>query len=326
MFDFGDIQGHRAFWALAVNTLLHELGVPVPVMPTALFLGAQAIHSVGEFLPLIVAIVVAMVIGNTVWFAAGRRYGAGVLKFLCRFSLTADTCVSRTERAFGRWGWSSLVIGHFLPGVSVVAPPLAGVMGMSWLKFLALTAAGGAVYGVVLLGAGFLLRNQIESAIRALLGLGWQAAGVVAVALVMYIVWRWWRRRVARAPDISRISVDELQALIAAGERPLVVDVRGQTTQQIDPRRIPDAISVSLDAIQGGQGRLPRDRKIVLYCGCPNEASAAKAARLLLDRGYSWVRPLIGGLDAWSAAALSSDTIESASTDAGVQVSRPAGV
>jgi membrane protein DedA with SNARE-associated domain/rhodanese-related sulfurtransferase len=326
MFDLADIQGHRAFWVLALNTLLHELGVPVPVMPTALFLGAQAMHSAGEFLLLIVAIVVAMVIGNAVWFAAGRHYGAGVLKFLCRFSLTADTCVSRTEKAFGRWGWSSLVIGHFLPGVSVVAPPLAGVMGMSWRKFLALTAAGGVVYGVVLLGAGFLLRNQIETAMRSLHALGWQAATAVLVIFAVYIAWRWWRRRVARAPGVSRISVDELQALIAAGERPLVVDVRGQTMQQFDKRRIPDAISVSLDAIQSGQHGLPRDRKIVLYCACPNEASAAKAARMLLDGGYAWVRPLIGGLDAWSAATANPGATVSSQDATGAQVSRPAGV
>ncbi|HKE40345.1 MAG TPA: DedA family protein/thiosulfate sulfurtransferase GlpE [Casimicrobiaceae bacterium] len=326
MFDLADIQGHRAFWVLAVNTLLHEVGIPVPVMPTALFLGAQAMHSAGEFLLLLVAIVVAMTIGNAVWFAAGRYYGAGVLKFLCRFSLTADTCVSRTEKAFGRWGWSSLVIGHFLPGVSVVAPPLAGVMGMTWRKFLALTAAGGVVYGVVLLGGGFLLRNQIESAMQNLHALGWQAVAAVLVVFAIYIAWRWWRRRVARAPDISRISVDELKALIAAGERPLVVDVRGQASQQFDPRRIPDAISVSLDAIQSGRHGLPRDRKIVLYCACPNEASAAKAARLLLDRGYVWVRPLIGGLDAWSATSANTGTTVSSEGEAEVQVSRPASV
>jgi len=60
---------------------------------------------------------------------------------------------------------------------------------------------------------------------------------------------------------------------------------------------------VPLSAIEANRDALPSDRKIVLYCGCPNEASAAKATRLLLDRGYPWVRPLGGGLDAWSTAA-----------------------
>jgi len=294
-----ELTALQSFWILAGNTLVHELGVPLPVMPTAFVMGARGTRGAGDLLLLIGAIVAGMLIGNSVWFAAGRRYGAGVLKFLCRFSLTADTCVSRTETVFGRWGWSSLVVGRFVPGVSLVAPPLAGALGMTWGKFLALTTAGAALYGLVVLGAGILLRNQVDWALRELRSLGWQSLAALIVILALYIAWRWWRRRVARAPDVSRISADELRALIAAGERPLVVDVRGQATQQIDPRRIPDAIAMSLDAIEARRDELPRDRKIVVYCGCPNEASAAKAARLLLDRGYPWVRPLAGGLEAW---------------------------
>jgi len=233
----------ESFWILAGNTLVHELGVPLPFTPTAFVLGARGTHGGGDLLLLIAAIVLGVLIGNSVWFAVGRRYGAGVLNFLCRFSLTADTCVSRTEKAFGRWGWSSLVIGRFLPGVSLVAPPLAGALGMSWGKFLALTTAGAVLYSLVVLGAGILLRDQIDWALRELHRLGWQRVAGLITILALYIAWRWWRRRVARAPDVARISVDELEALIAAGERPLVVDVRGRTTQQIDPRRIPAATS-----------------------------------------------------------------------------------
>jgi len=296
------LTSSQAFWILGINTLLHEVGVPVPVLPTALVLAAQDVRGPGDFLLLVAAIVTAMLVGNSVWFAAGRRYGAGVLKFLCRFSLTADTCVSRTERAFEQWGWSSLVIGRFLPGVSLVASPLAGALGMGWAKFLALTSAGAALYGLVVLAAGILLRSQIDSALRQLQRLGWQALTALIGALALYIAWRWWRRRVARAPDIARISVDELHTLIAAGEHPLMVDVRGGAMQQVDSRKIPDAVSLSLDAIRAGRDGLPRDRKIIVYCGCPNEASAATAARMLLDRGYAWVRPLAGGLEAWSAS------------------------
>ena len=190
-----------------------------------------------------------------------------------------------------------------MPGVSLLAPPLAGaLLGMRWSRFLALTTAGAALYGVVVIGAGILLRNQIDWALREMHALGWHLLVVAAVTLAAYIAWRLWRRRVARAPNILRISADELQGLIDAGERPLIVDVRGPTTQQIDPRRIPDAIAIAPDTIEAGRDELPRDRKIVLYCGCPNEASAAKAAQLLLGRGYVWVRPLTGGLEAWGSS------------------------
>ena len=317
-----EIDALHSFWILAVNTLLHEVGIPVPVMPTALVLGAHAIRGPGDFVLLVAAIAIGMLIGNSVWFAAGRRYGQGVLTFLCRFSLTADTCVSRTEKSFGRWGAWSLVIGRFLPGVSLVAPPLAGAVGMSWRKFVALTLAGAALYAVVVLGAGLVFRNQIVTALRAFQALGWQSLAVAIVLLAMYIAWRWWRRRVARAPDLTRISVDELKTLLSGGEKPLIVDVRGPTTQKIDPRRIADAIPVSLDMIEQNRDDLPRDRKIVLYCACPNEASAAKAARLLLARGHPWVRPLAGGLDAWNAMLDRAPV--AGSREAAIQLSKPA--
>lgn len=305
------LDAHQAFWLLAGNTLVHELGVPLPILPTALFMGARAVHGTNDFLLLLVAIVASMVVGNAVWFAAGRRYGVRVLQLVCRLSLTADTCVSRTERAFGQWGSSSLIVGRFLPGVSLIASPMAGALGMSWGKFLALTSAGSALYGLALLTTGVVLRSQIDSALLHARGFGSQAVAAIALALAIYVVWRWWRRRVSHAADVSRISVDELRALIAAGERPLIVDVRGATSRQIDPRLIPEAMVMSLTAIEAGDDPLPRDRKIVLYCACPHEASAAKAARLLLARGYGWARPLRGGLEAWDARDLGSLPLKS---------------
>ena len=41
----------------------------------------------------------------------------------------------------------------------------------------------------------------------------------------------------------------------------------------------------------------------MIYCSCPSEVSAAKAAKLLMAPGYRRVRPLLGGLDAWEAAS-----------------------
>jgi rhodanese-related sulfurtransferase len=41
---------------------------------------------------------------------------------------------------------------------------------------------------------------------------------------------------------------------------------------------------------------------VIVYCACPNEASAALIAKRLIQQGYSRVRPLQGGIDAWIAA------------------------
>ena len=200
MADLAALGDCDALWLLAATVLLHELGVPVPVAPVALVVGAGVALAGTGLLPPVAAIVTATLIGNAAWFAAGRWYGAGVLRLLCRFSLTPDLCVSRTEGAFGRWGSSVLVVGRFIPGASRVAPLLAGALGMGWSRFLVLTAAGATLYGVVLIGAGMLLRAEIEAVLRRLDEFGWYALGGIATLLMLYVAWRWWlRRRMARA-------------------------------------------------------------------------------------------------------------------------------
>jgi membrane protein DedA with SNARE-associated domain/rhodanese-related sulfurtransferase len=296
------LNDQSVYWVLWLNTLLHELGVPVPMTPTALVAGARAVTGTVSPPLLIVMIIAGMVIGNAAWFAAGRRYGSGVLRLLCRVSISPDTCVARTEGTFGRWGWSALVIGRFLPGVTLVAPPLAGALGMKWSTFLILTVAGSALFGVVVVGAGMLLYEQIDFVLRQLVIFGWEAVGILGVLLVLYIGWRWWRRRIALAIGVPRIDVQELRALIDAGEPIELIDVRGRNANQLDQRQIPGATVLHLDEIEAGRFVAERDRQILVYCSCPNEASAAKAVRLLHGHGYLRARPLRGGLDAWMAS------------------------
>ena len=296
------LNDQSVYWVLWLNTLLHELGVPVPMTPTALVAGARAVTGTLSPLLLIVMIIAGMVIGNAAWFAAGRRYGSAVLKLLCRVSISPDTCVARTEGTFGRWGWSALVIGRFLPGVTLVAPPLAGALGMKWSTFLALTVAGSALFGLVVVGAGMLLYEQIDFVLQQLVIFGWEAVGILTVLLALYIGWRWWRRRIALAIGVPRIDVQELRALIDAGEPIELIDVRGRNANQLDQRQIPGAVVMHLDEIEAGRFVAARDRQIIVYCSCPNEASAAKAVQLLHKHGYLRARPLRGGLDAWMAS------------------------
>jgi len=71
---------------------------------------------------------------------------------------------------------------------------------------------------------------------------------------------------------------------------------------------------VHLQKPNEGLPELPRDGEIILYCTCPNEASAARIAKSLMNRGFIHVRPLLGGFDAWIEAGLSVDTLPATGT------------
>jgi len=303
---------HDALWLVALNTLLHEIGVPLPLTPTLLMAGASAASGGAHPLALVAIVIVATILGNSLWFAAGRRYGTSTLRFLCRISLSADSCLTRTEQSFGRWGGSSIVLGRFIPGASLLTPPLAGALGMSWSKFIALSAAGAALWALIVVFAGMLLHRQLDSASRVLDAFGHEALATTIVLAAMCIAWLWWKRtQTAHKRKVRRITMDELNTLIDRGEMPVVVDVRGSATRRIDRRRIPGAIALELEAIENGRAQLPREREIVLYCACPDEASAEHAARLLLTRGYGSVRALLGGLEAWVDAGYAVDIDDS---------------
>ncbi|HEU0201675.1 MAG TPA: DedA family protein [Burkholderiaceae bacterium] len=198
MFDLAALDDLHALWLLAVTTLLHELGVPVPMSPAALFVGTRV--AAGKLDPLLVmaAIVSTTLLGNAAWFAAGRRYGPRVLKIVSRLSRSAYAKRAQSATTFERWGSASLVIGRFVPGVALLAPPLAGALGMSWRKFVALTVIGSVLYSLAILGVGMVLHQHGEAAWAWLADFGWHALVVGAAAFAVYFAWRWRRPRLAR--------------------------------------------------------------------------------------------------------------------------------
>ncbi|HXW74937.1 MAG TPA: DedA family protein/thiosulfate sulfurtransferase GlpE [Steroidobacteraceae bacterium] len=292
------------------NVLLEQLGLPIPALPTLVVAGALAADGRLPALGVGAIALLACVLGDSAWYLAGRAYGGSVMKLLCRMSLTPDICVSQTQTTFERWGAKSLIVAKFVPGLSMVAPPLAGAMRMSFARFTAFTALGSALWVAAALLAGVLLKSEIDQVLPRLARVGGATLVLLLVLLGAYIGFKWWeRRRFQTALDMARISVDELHRQMSSDPAPLVVDVRSLTAQSLERQRIPGALNLPLQQVAQHAGKLPRDRDIILYCNCPNEASAAQAARVLMTHGFRRVRPLHGGLDAWIAAGYTVEAV-----------------
>ena len=296
-----------------LNVLFEQLGLPVPAIPTLIVAGALAAAGQLPASGVWALAVGACLIGDSAWYVAGRLYGVRVMKFLCRISLTPDICVSQTQTSFERWGANALLVAKFVPGLSMIAPPLAGAMRMSYARFAGLSTAGASLWVGAALLAGALLRPQIMRLLPRLAGVGGAVLMILLLLLGVYVAFKWWeRQRFYAALDMARISVADLHAQMSGGAAPVIVDVRSPAVQGLELRRIPGALHVPLHDVELHMGKLPRDSEIVLYCNCPNEASAAQAARVLLNHGFRRVRPLHGGLDAWIAAGYAVEEITAA--------------
>jgi membrane protein DedA with SNARE-associated domain/rhodanese-related sulfurtransferase len=297
----GLLQNHApalVFW----NVLFEGLGLPIPAVPTMMVAGAAGAQSVQSLLSISAAALLACVAGDGALYLVGRRYGHRVMRWLCSISLSPDSCVRQTSIHFERWGGLTLVLGKFLPGIGTVAPPLAGVMRVGLPKYLLLSGIGSLLWVGASVGAGVLFHTQVNELVAKLEGLGATAFVVVAAVLAAFIAFKWWqRRRFYKTVRMARITVDELRGLIERKEDPLIVDLRVAAEPARDGS-IPGARAMELSEVDRHLAQFPKDREIIFFCNCPNEASAASAAKVLMDLGYTRVRPLLGGIDAWIKA------------------------
>ena len=291
-----------------VNTLIHEIGLPAPLTPTVLVAAAAMTDVVRQTIQLTAAIIAGSVIGNAIWFALGRKYGSRVLTRLCKLSLSPQSCVTKTGAAFGRWGGSLLIVGRFIPGVSLVAPPIAGALGMKWSRFLWLSALGAALWAVPMVILGYVLKELLASLLEVLQQAGVRATLIVLAVLAVYIGWRYIRRQQAmRMKGVPRVEVQALKSELASQAPPIVIDVRADDAEVLDGPRIPGAWLHSLKRLRGMPLEELAGRPVVLYCACPEEASAAMGALVLQGRGHLDARALKGGIDAWVAAGFETD-------------------
>ncbi|WP_200949150.1 DedA family protein/thiosulfate sulfurtransferase GlpE [Frateuria sp. Soil773] len=299
------------------NVLVEQAGVPVPAVPTLVVAGALGANDRLPLAGVVLAAVLACLLSDLLWYWAGRRFGSRVMRTICRISLSLDSCVKQSELHFQRWRGRELLIAKFVPGLSTVAPPLVGAMGLRAGTFVLLDGLGSLLWVGVAVGLGYAFTAQVDGLLAALASAGTVAFELLLVLLALYIAAKWWqRRRLLVALRMARITVEELNQSIAEGRAPVVVDVRSQAARQLDTRVIPGAVLADLEGIGQVLQGVPPDRELVIYCSCPNEVSAARAAKLLMAIGYHRVRPLLGGLDAWDAAGYGVDHLPSAAPQA----------
>ena len=279
--------------------LAKEVGLPVPATPLLIAAGALAGTGQLSVWLMIGLSVVAALLGDWLWYLLGRRHGRSVLALLCRIALEPDSCVRRTEDVFTKHGVRSLVVAKFFPGLHTIAPPLAGIVGLSLPLFLFYDGLGAFLWAGASIGGGYLFAEELEAALSYKAAVAPALGGALIAGVLGYIIYKaLYRRRVLR--NVPRMTVSELTARMEAGEDMILVDLRPSQTIATEPS-IPKARPMSLEEVSGRHHELPRDRTVVFYCGCPEDASSVQATLLLRKKGFDRVWPLAGGIGAWQA-------------------------
>ena len=249
------------------SVLLEQAGLPVPCTPWLIASGALARLGQGTVaLPILLATVAASA-GHTVWFVAGRRWGSRVLRVVCRVSLEPEHCVQRTENAFTRYGPRALVIAPFIPGLTTLAPPLAGESGMPLRRFLALDGLGDLLWASTFVGVGWLAGEPFFRAVELMMVYAGSALEFFAGALFLYLLFKFIQRHRFHAElRVARLSARELKRRMDEGEDLALVDLRHRREVEESGSTLPGALQISPDDLDRRHAEIARGRDVVLFC------------------------------------------------------------
>jgi membrane protein DedA with SNARE-associated domain len=255
----------RGLAVVCAASLIESLGAPVPAFPVLLLAGSVAAEYRFSAVPLVFASAAGFWIGDLAWYAFGRIQGRRVLGLLCRLSLNPDACVGRAERRFRRHPATTVAAAKFIPGLSLMVAPLAGILRMPLVQFAAIDYAASMAWSAAAVMSGVVFGRRVLPHVmrtqRALEMLG-------GAAVVAFVAWKLYERRwLVRHYSVARVEVAELQRLLGS-EPPevLVIDLRSEQAFSGSAQMVPGARRIPPGEFERHVNTMPLDKEIILYC------------------------------------------------------------
>jgi rhodanese-related sulfurtransferase len=97
------------------------------------------------------------------------------------------------------------------------------------------------------------------------------------------------------------LSPEQLESLMASGQKVYLFDVRQPLDLLAYPELIPGAQRIPPDEVLKTPSLLPGDEDIVVYCTCPGDKTSLSVLHRALALGFTRIKFLTGGLAAWKA-------------------------
>jgi len=195
-----ELFGEYGYVASFSVLLLCGVGLPLPEEVTLIGSGMLVAAGTMEFVPAAAVCAAAILIGDSIPFWLGQRYGEAALKIRWVAKILHPERFARLRQAFrdhGNWATFSF---RFVAGVRIPGYFVAGTMGMSYARFLLLDSLGVLIsvplsiwLGVVFSQSMEVLRQRIQDLHLVL--------GFLALSLVLILIVRTRSRRNRAEPE-----------------------------------------------------------------------------------------------------------------------------
>ena len=152
--------------------IFSESGLLIGIFfPGDSLLFAAGLLSAGGFLsigPLILIVVIAAIVGDSVGYWFGANVGTPLFKRKDSLFFKQEY-LKRTELFYQKYGGRAVILARFVPIVRTLAPVLAGIGSMTYGTFLRYNVIGGALWGIGMTTLGYFLGSLIPDSERYIL-------------------------------------------------------------------------------------------------------------------------------------------------------------
>lgn len=294
---------HTTYPILFLSVFARQLCLPVPAILFLLSGGALAGAGRLSFTGILLMAVVGCLLGDLVWFEAGRLRGKRVLRLLCAVASDPSYCIRQSRASFAKNGLRVLLIAKFVPGLDGIAPPLAGMADARRIKFLLYDAGGAILWAGAYVGAGFIFAAQVDKIAQYVSTIANVLVLVFGIPLLFFFVWKLLQLiHMIRLLGPLHITPEKLKERLDSGEKIGVIDLLRFEDDPEGSGAIPGAVRADPQEMRHKtQVVMPSDVDLVLYCGSKNSFVSARVAAVMRKKGVQRIRILEGGLDAWKS-------------------------
>lgn len=155
-----DVIYEYGLWAMFLLILLEYACFPVSSEIVLPFSGAMASLQHISFFLIIPISVLAGLIGTSICYSIGRFGGAPILNKITVKFPKSKTSIDKSYEKFEQYGTTAVCFGRVIPLCRTYIAFVAGAVKMNYLHFIFSSSLGIIVWNIILIGTGYLLREN----------------------------------------------------------------------------------------------------------------------------------------------------------------------
>lgn len=194
--DLGPVVLHLAAFLLAFAECALFMDLVVPGEAGMVVAGAAAARADVPLATMIVAATAGAILGDSVSFFVGRRWGMRVVRRWEPIRRRLESRVEQAQAYFEKRGGAAVFLGRFVGAVRGVIPAVAGTAAMPYRRFLPWNALASIVWTTAVVSAGYVLGRNVERVLSK--------ASLVVTGVVLAGVLVWWLLRRRRRQGVAR--------------------------------------------------------------------------------------------------------------------------